>query len=194
MSHRTIDNPVTGERATYIETSRETGGARSVIDLEVRPGGGVPVHRHAGHDERIEVLEGEIEVTIEGARRRLTAGQCLVIERGTVHAWRNPAPDRQLRFRGMMTPGHPGFENVLRVLFGLARDGEVRRNGVPKRFSDVGLLIDLDPSLLAGMLRLVAPLARWSARRASGRLRADELLSRYGCDRDRGLTPGDRRT
>jgi len=160
MEDRTIDNPVTGERATYIETSHETGSARSVIDLEVKPGGGVTTHRHAGHDERIEVLEGEIEVTIDGARRRLGAGEHVVIERDTVHSWRNPTPDRPLRFRGMMTPGHPGFENVLRVLFGLARDGEVRRNGIPKRFSDVGLLIDLDPSLVAGMLRLVAPLAR----------------------------------
>jgi len=182
MGDRTIDNPVTGERVTYIETSHDTGRARSVIDLEVQPGGGVAIHRHAGHDEQIEVLEGEIEVTLNGARRRLGAGERLVIERGTVHAWRNPSPDGLLRFRGMMTPGHPGFENVLRVLFGLARDGEVRRNGVPKRISDVGLLLALDPSLLTGMLRLVAPLARWSARRPSARRRAGALLHRYGCD------------
>jgi quercetin dioxygenase-like cupin family protein len=184
MADRTIDNPVTGERATYIETSHETGSARSVIDVQVEPGGGVPTHRHAGHDELIEVLEGEIEVTIDGARRRFAAGERVVIERGMVHAWRNPVPDRRLRFRGMMTPGHPGFESVLRVLFGLARDGEVRRNGIPKRLSDVGLLIDLDPSLAAGMLRLIAPLARWSARRPSARRRATELLRRYGCERE----------
>jgi quercetin dioxygenase-like cupin family protein len=182
MADRTIDNPITGERATYIETSHETGSERSVIDLEVQPGGGVSTHRHADHDELIEVLEGEIEVTLDSVNRRYGAGEHVVIERGTVHAWRNPSRDRSLRFRGKMTPGHPGFENVLRVLFGLARDGEVRRNGIPKRFSDVGLLIDLDPSIVAGMLRLIAPLARWSARRPSARRRANELLRRYGCD------------
>lgn len=182
MADRTIDNPVTGERATYIETSHETGSARSVIDLEVQPGGGVTIHRHAGHDEHIEVLEGEIEVTMDGARRRFGTGERVVIERGKVHSWRNPNADRPLRFRGMMTPGHPGFENVLRVLFGLARDGEVRRNGVPKRLSDVGLLVELDPSLVVGVLRLVAPLARWSARRPHARRRAGELLRRYGCE------------
>jgi len=83
----------------------------------------------------------------------------------------------------MMTPGHPGFEDVLRVLFGLARDGEARPNGVPRRVSDLGLLIDLDPSLVVGVLRLVAPFARWSARRPSARHRAAELLRRYGCER-----------
>ena len=184
MRQRTIENPVTGERATYVETSRETARARTVIDLEVRGGGGVPLHRHAGHDEHIEVLEGEIEVVVDGARRLFAAGERVSIARGAMHSWRNPAPDRRLRFRGVMTPGHPGFENVLRVLFGLARDGQVRPSGIPKRFSDVGLLIDLDPSLLAGMVRLIAPLARWSAQRPRARRRAGELLQRYGCDRD----------
>src|SRR5512139_266903 len=102
MGERIIDNPVTGERATYIETSHETGNARSVIDVDVKPGGGVALHRHAGHDEQIEVLEGEIEVTIAGVRRTFGAGERVVIERGVVHRWRNPAPDRPLRFRGMM--------------------------------------------------------------------------------------------
>jgi quercetin dioxygenase-like cupin family protein len=180
MTERTIDNPVTGERATCIETSHDTSNARSIIDLEVQPGGGVPTHRHAGHDERIEVLDGEIEVELDGVKRRFGPGEHVVIERGTVHAWRNPAPDRRLRFRGMMTPGHPGFENMLRVLFGLARDGEVRSNGLPKRFSDVGLLLELDPSLAAGVLRLLAPLVRWSARRPGARQRAGELFRRYG--------------
>jgi quercetin dioxygenase-like cupin family protein len=182
MIDRTIDNPVTGERATYIETSHETGRTRSVIEIDVQPHGGVPVHRHAGHDEHIEVLEGEIEVTIAGRSRRYGTGERVVIERDVVHAWRNPNADRPLRFRGMMTPGHPGFENMLRVLFGLARDGEVRRSGLPKRLSDIGLLIELDPALAAGVMRVIAPLARWSVRRPSARRRAGELLRRYGCE------------
>lgn len=179
MDERTILNPVTGERCTFVESSSESRGARTVADLEVTPGGGVTTHRHADHEERIEVLEGEIEVTIQGVARRLAAGQCVVIPAGAVHRWRNASPSTLLRFRGQMTPGHPGFELFLRVIFGLARDGEVRRNGVPRRLSDIGLLVEWDPSILAGPLRLLAPLMRWAARRARAQGRADELLRRY---------------
>jgi Cupin domain len=129
---------------------------------------------------RIEVLDGEIEVTVGGVTRRLGAGERVVIQRGTVHAWRNPSSDRKLRFRGMMTPGHPGFEAFLRLWFGLARDGQLRRSGMPRHFGDLALLADWDPSLAAGPLRLLAPLMRWSARRARSRGRAAELLRRYG--------------
>lgn len=178
MNARTIDNPVTGERATFVETSEETGGARTVIDLEVAPAGGVPKHRHTNHDERIEVLEGEIEVVIEGKAHLLRAGEHIVIPRGKAHTWRNPsaAPSK---FHGSMNPGHPGFERFLRVLFGLARDGQVRPNGLPRRLEDLGLLTEWDPSILSGPLRLLGPVMRWSARRARARGRADELLQRY---------------
>ncbi|HZR84282.1 MAG TPA: cupin domain-containing protein [Candidatus Binatia bacterium] len=181
MDHRTIENPVTGERATFVETAGESDGARSILEVEVAPGGGVPTHRHADHDERIAVLEGEIEVTVAGVRSRLRAGEHVVIERGTVHGWRNPSPDRKLRMRGGMTPGHPGFETALRVLFGLGRDGGLRPTGLPRRFTDLALVADWDPSLLAvGARQLLLPWIRWTAGRARARRRAAELLRRYG--------------
>jgi quercetin dioxygenase-like cupin family protein len=180
MHERTIENPVTGERCTFVETSRETGGARTVADLEVSPGGGVPIHRHATHEELIEVLEGEVEVTLGGVSRRLGAGEQVRIAAGTVHRWRNPSTDRTLRFRGSLTPGHPGFELVLRVAFGLARDGQSRKSGLPRRFGDLALLAEWDPSLFVGPARVLAPLVRWLARRARTRGRAEELVRRYG--------------
>jgi hypothetical protein len=78
-----------------------------------------------------------------------------------------------------MTPGHAGFEVALRVLFGLARDGEVRRGGLPKRFGDLALFMEWNQGRPAGPIRLLEPLLRWSARRAKARGRADELLRRY---------------
>ena len=182
MIDRTIDNPVTGERATFVTTSRESGGARTVMDLEVRAGGGPPGHSHDAHEERIDVLDGVLEVTVDGVTRRLGAGEHVVIKPGQVHAWRNAAPDRLLRFRGMHTPGNPGFEVCLRVLFGLARDGEVRRGGLPKRFGDIALITDWNQGLPSGPIRVLGPLLAWSARRARARGRAAELLRRYGCD------------
>lgn len=179
---RTITNTATGEQATYLETSRETGGARTVAEVRVKPGGGVPVHQHAGHEERIEVLAGEIEVTTNGRTRRLGPGEVAVIERGTTHRWCNPSRDRDLTFRATMTPGHPSFEKFLRVYYGLGRDGELGRNKLPKRFADVALLAELDPSIFVGLKRLMRPFMRWTAARARRRGREAELLQRYAPD------------
>lgn len=181
MDDRMILNPVTRQRVLFVETARETGGARTVLDVETAPGGGVLLHRHADHVEEIEVLAGEIEVTIGGVTRRVPAGEHVVIEAGAVHSWRNSSADGVLRFRGTMTPGHPGFETVLRLSFGLGRDGGLRPSGIPRRFDDLALITDWDPSLLAvGPRRWLAPLMRWCARRARGTGRAAELLRRYG--------------
>ena len=182
MDEQTIENPVSGERMTFLETARGTGGARTVGVLEVRPGGGVPIHRHSDHEERIEVLEGEIELTLGRKRRRVGPGEQALIAPGQMHGWRNPSPDRPLRFRGTMNPGNPGFERFLRVLFGLARSGEVRPNGLPRRLSDLALLTEWDPSVLAGPLVLLGPVMRLLARRARARGRAAELLARFDAD------------
>lgn len=177
---RAIHNPVTGERMTYVETSRDSRGARTVGEVAITPGGGVFLHRHADHDERIEVLDGDVEVTLARVRRRLHAGEQILIPRGTVHAWRNPSPDRPATFRGTMTPGHPGFETALRIAFGLGRDGGLRSTGVPRRFTDLALIAMWDPSLLdVGPRRWLAPLMRWAASRPAARARAAELLRRY---------------
>lgn len=180
MHHRTIENPVSGERATWIECARDNGGARTVADVEVSPGGGVPEHRHAQHEERIRVLAGEMEVTVHGGVHRLAAGESIVVERGATHGWRNPSRGRRLFFRGEMLPGHPGFETALRVVFGLGRDGELRPGGLPRRFTDLALVAGWDPSLLAvGPRRLLLPILRWYNRRAASRARAAVLLGRY---------------
>ena len=179
---RTFSNPVTGDTATFLEMSKETGGARSVAELEVQPGGGVPIHQHADHGEQIEVLAGELEVVLSGKKRRLGPGERVVIERGVTHLWRNPSPDRVLLMRATMTPGHPDFERFLRVYYGLGRDGELGKNKMPKRFSDLALLGELDPSIFVGLKRLLRPLMRWTAKRARKRGREAELLRRYVSD------------
>lgn len=182
---RTISNTATGEKVTYLETSRETGGARSSFEMQAQPGGGVPAHQHADHDELVEVLDGEIEVTLNGVRRRLGPGERVVIERGTTHQWRNPSPDRVLTFRGAMTPGHPDFEVFLRVYYGLGRDGELGPNKLPKRFGDLAILSALDPSIFVGAKRLLQPFMRWTAARARRQGREAELLRRYAPDERR---------
>ena len=182
MDERTFENPQTRERATLVESALENRGTRSVLDIEVGGGGGIMGHFHDVHQERIEVLAGVIEVSVDGVTRQVRAGDQVVVEPGQSHLWRNASATEALRFRGTFTPGHAGFEAAIQVLFGLARDGETRANGFPKRLDDLALLVKWNRGLPSGPLRLLAPLLAWRARRAETRGRAEELLRRYGVD------------
>ena len=91
-------------------------------------------------------------------------------------------PTEPLRFRGTFTPGHTGFEAALQVLFGLARDGQTRANGFPKRLGDLALLVKWNEGLPTGPSRMLAPVFGWLARRAEASGRAAELLRRYGVE------------
>src|SRR5262249_28984868 len=122
------------------------------------------------------------EVTIDGVTRQVRAGETAVIEPGQSHLWRNASQTELLRFRGTFTPGHPGFESALQVLFGLARDGETKAGGFPKRLDDLALLVKWNRGLPSGRLRLLAPVFGWLARRAEASGRASELLRRYGAE------------
>jgi quercetin dioxygenase-like cupin family protein len=187
MNERTFENPQTRERATLVESARDNGGTQSVLDFEVDAGGGVMGHFHDVHREQIQVLAGTIEVTVDGVTRQVRAGETAVVEPGQSHLWRNPSATELLRFRGTFTPGHPGFEAALRVLFGLARDGQTKAGGFPKRLDDLALLVKWNRGLPSGPLRLLAPVFGWLARRAEASGRAAELLRRYGAE---DLLPG----
>lgn len=54
------------------------------------PGAGTPFHRHESVDFAT-VIQGEVEAIMEsGETRAMRAGDCLV-QRATLHAWRNPS-------------------------------------------------------------------------------------------------------
>ena len=54
-----IENPVTGERITFVRTSAQTGGALAEMDLELSPAAFLAAeHIHQRQEESFEVLEG----------------------------------------------------------------------------------------------------------------------------------------
>src|SRR6478736_3392523 len=68
-----IENPVTGERLVFRQTSNETGGEAVVIETYVQPGGFVAAaHVHPVQEERFQVLRGTVGFKVGG--RKLVAG------------------------------------------------------------------------------------------------------------------------
>jgi mannose-6-phosphate isomerase-like protein (cupin superfamily) len=165
--HRRIVNPVQRDAATFLETSEETGGTRTLAELEVAPGGKVTPHFHLTYTERFEVLEGRLTVEIDGVRHELEPGDEVVAAPRSVHAWSNPGAERSVA-HVELRPGSPGFEKGLRVIYGLAADGRVLRNGMPRNPLHAALLLEMGEVRLPGgyaaaepILRLLARVARW---------------------------------
>jgi len=66
-----------------------TGGAFSLFEVAVRPGGGQAPHIQHEEDECFYVLEGEFAFLIEGARIEAGPGSLLYVPKGTLHAFEN---------------------------------------------------------------------------------------------------------
>ena len=175
---RRIVNPVQRDAATFLETSEESGGARTLVELEVAPGGKVTPHYHLGYSERFNVLEGRLSVEIDGVRRELEAGGEAVAEPRSVHSWSNPGADRSV-VQIELRPGSPGFERGLRVVYGLAADGLVRKDGVPRNPLHAALVLRMGEVRLPGGFAALEPILGVLARIARRRGVDRELERRY---------------
>jgi quercetin dioxygenase-like cupin family protein len=79
---------VLGDTVTIKVHGRDTGGAFSQITTEGDPGSGPPLHMHQREDEIFYVIEGELEVTVAGETRRVTAGTVAFLPRGVPHTFK----------------------------------------------------------------------------------------------------------
>jgi len=175
---RRIYNPVQKDYATFLETSEETGGERTLIEIEVAPGGGTPPHYHLTYDEHFEVLEGSLEVLVGEQTRVLRAGEKAVVPKNTLHRFHN-ATAETVTFLCEMRPGQPGFEKSLKVVYGLARDGLVRADGIPKNLYHLALTLEWSEIRVPGIFTVIEPLMRLLAKRARRKGIDKELEERY---------------
>lgn len=177
-AHRRVYNPVQRDAVTFLETSAESGKARTVVEVELAPGGSNPKHRHGSFDEHFEVLEGELTVHLDGKDHVLHAGDTAVVEVGSLHNFSNRTADA-VRFRVELRPGHRGFEKTIQVMYGLAADGHVRKDGTPKSLVHLALMSTWGDMQVAGPLAILNPLLGTLARRAERNGTARELAQRY---------------
>ena len=93
MAYRgqTLENPASGERITFRQTSANTGGELLAIDLELPANRRVPggQHIHPKQEERFEVVEGTMRFRM--GRKRVVAGpgEVVVVPPGQKHDFAN---------------------------------------------------------------------------------------------------------
>lgn len=175
---RRIYNPIQKDHATFLETSDETDGERTLIEIEVAPGGGTTPHYHLTYAENFEVTSGALEVMVGGKTRTLTAGDKEVAPKNTLHNFHN-ATDEPTTFLVELRPGSSGFEKALRIAYGLASDGLANSKGLPKNLYHTALLFEWGEGRLPGIFALLEPLFGFLARRARRKGIDMELEARY---------------
>jgi quercetin dioxygenase-like cupin family protein len=128
---QTIANPVSGERITFMQTARDTGGELLEFELELTPDGRVPgAHVHPAQEERFHVLSGQMKFRRGWRRVVASAGDTVIVPAGTVHKFAN-AGDDVARCRVEVVPALD-MEQLLETTVELAIEGNVMRSGMPK--------------------------------------------------------------
>lgn len=180
INNRIIENPVVQDKVTFLETFEETGGAYSLILVDLAPGGGNSDHYHDTIEEEFEAVNGDLTVVVNGETLTLKPGEKHKVNFYELHAFYNRTTER-IQFKVKISPGSKDFEQFLQILYGLARDGKTDDKGVPTSLLDVatlGLLSQTYPPKNSFLHRII-PFLRWLGRQAEKRGRLEKLIRRY---------------
>lgn len=175
---KTITNPVIKDQVTFTQTAQDTSGRITSLLVTLMPGGGTPLHYHKNFDETFVVVEGVLTLRIGREIKPLYAGQKLTVQPGQVHRFSNET-DMPVAFTTVIVPGSTGFEYALRILYGLAADGETDKKGIPRNIitlAAVSAMSDMHP---AGAGRLISPLFGLFNRIAKQSGITNKLIDRY---------------
>ena len=128
---RTIYNPLQRDRVTFLKTAAETGGELMLVEVELAPGGGNALHYHTSFSERFTPIVGALGVQLGKEQRVLRPGESALVKQHEVHRFYNGS-DQPIRFYVEIRPARAGFEQSLRIGYGLAADGQTNATGIPK--------------------------------------------------------------
>jgi hypothetical protein len=95
-----------------------------------------------------------------------------------LHCFFNPG-DSEIRFNIKIEPGHEGFENTLRILYGLAEDGLTDRKSIPKSLIHTAVIVNMSDMNAPGLLTWISPLLKWLSARAKASGLERELIKKY---------------
>lgn len=130
MAAKIIQNPVTGQQLTFLQTAADTNG--QLLEMESRyPAHSKepPLHFHPIQQETFRVLKGQMHVRMNGEVRIYKAGDEFVVAPKVVHSmWNNANEEALLNWK--VAPALQ-TEQFFRTAYGLAQDGKVNAKGAP---------------------------------------------------------------
>ena len=173
-----IVNPVIGEEIIFLTTSKQSNGEKTIMEVTIGPKGGNPLHYHKRFSETFHVLEGELSIQVGTEKRKLKVGNKATAPMNTNHRFYNTS-GKPVRFTVELNPASEGFENVLRIAFGLAQDGKAGPNGMPKSFVHNGILMNMGEGYFVGLFSVLEKVFRYFGNSDKARQIEKELLDKY---------------
>ena len=178
MEKRTFANPAINDSATFIETSAETNGAYTLLEIDLGKSDGPPLHYHKTFSEKFEVTEGLLYLQVGKLRKKLKRGDSFTVPARTPHRFYNETNDK-VKFQITLVPGHTGMENFIKIFYGLASDHLTDKKGKPKNFAHLAVALTISDSNAPGLLSMLSPIIRLVAKRARKNGTEKWLLDRY---------------
>jgi quercetin dioxygenase-like cupin family protein len=175
---RVFENPVFGDKATFLQTADETGGAYTLLEIELAPGGGNSLHIHSEFTETFRTIQGPLTLKCNKMEKTLQPGESFTVPRGAVHLFKN-LTEQKVTFEVELRPGHAGFEKAIKIAYGLATDGLTNKKGIPFNLSHLAILSSFSGTSPIGFLSVVVPVMKWIAKRARKKGIEQELIRKY---------------
>ena len=90
-ANQSLDMTPIGMVFHIVKTPIDTNGQALEMEWELMPNsGGTPLHIHPHAEESYKVLEGQLELNIDGKWQILRSGEEATVRAGTPHTFRNP--------------------------------------------------------------------------------------------------------
>lgn len=176
---RTIVNPIIKDTVTFLQTSEESGGNVTEAEITLMPGGGNPLHYHKTYSETFTAIKGELGLKLGKKKTKiLKEGETFTVEPSSIHGFYNPT-DKEITFNVKCKPGHTGFENSLRIIYGLASDGLTDKNTIPKSIKHKAIVVCMSDMNLPGLFTFMFPLLKLIAKRAKKSGEEQKLIDKY---------------
>jgi len=173
-----IINPVIGEEIVFHQTSKQSNGVKTLMEVTLSPKGGNPLHYHKRFAEKFTVIDGELNVQVGKTIHKLKKGDTITANIKERHRFFNTS-GKTSRFYCELVPASEGFENVLRIGFGLARDGFAAKNGLPKSIRHMAISMNMGEGYFVGVFSVFEKIFRRLAKSNKSKEIEKELLRRY---------------
>lgn len=90
----------------YREAGTTLKGGSVIRVVDMLPGASSPFHRSSSIDYGI-VISGQIELELDDEVVKTMGAGDIIVQRGTIHLWRNPSPDEICRIVFILTEAKP---------------------------------------------------------------------------------------
>lgn len=159
---KTYHNPLNGEYTRILESAADTDGNYSLLEVNLMPGGGNPLHYHTRFTEEFIAVKGLLGLQYENDTIHLKPGEARLVPIGLSHRFFNDS-NEPIIFRIILRGGQPGFENFIKALFGLVNDGKTTGGMVPHNpFYAATLLVWGDTHINNLFFSIFRPLAAFA--------------------------------